>query len=312
MIATVTLNPSLDEWIELPALTLGALNRAAAFARYPGGKGINVSRVAHELRVATRAYTLIGGGDGHILKTLLDRLGIPQSAVAIPGTTRNNYKIRTRRPQALTELNTPGPTVGPRPLRMLYRRLVSARPRPSHVALCGSLPPGPPASIYRTWITSLNPLGISTVLDASGAALAQGIRARPWLIKPNRQEAEEVLGRRLSGRAELVHGLQALLDQGPRIVVLSLGADGALLGSREPAGVWFAKPPVVQAQSAVGAGDAMVAGILVGWVRRRSLTQAFRLGVACGTAAARSPGTDLCRRADVLRLLRRVTVTRLR
>ncbi|MDP3722997.1 MAG: 1-phosphofructokinase [Candidatus Omnitrophota bacterium] len=317
LIATVTLNPSLDEWVELPALRPGRLHRATSFSRYAGGKGINVSRVVHELGANTRAFALAGGEDGAILRTLLQRLAIPQAFVTLAGSTRNNYKIQTRAPRLLTEINTPGPRVPKTALRALERRLFRQRPAPRCVVLSGSLPPGVSHDLYRRWIQRLHRLGIPAVLDSSGVALRQGLRARPWVIKPNRHEAEELLQRRLNRLADVADAASALAAQGPDLVIVSLGADGAVLASRpdQPAPasgrVWFARPPTVKVDSAVGAGDSLIGGFLVGWARRLSLLEAFRLGVACGAATAMTPGTELCHRADVKRLLGRVTIRRL-
>ena len=199
MIATVTLNPSLDEWIALPALRPGALNRAAGFERYPGGKGINVSRVIHELGGSTVAFALAGGADGLILRELMNRMRIRHAFENVEGLTRNNYKILTRHPAQLTEINTAGPQVRYRDVARLQRRLFAYSPPPSHLVLSGSLPPGAPLDVYAQWIRQGRHRGIPTVLDASGTGLRRGLSARPWLIKPNRQEAEEVLGRRLRG-----------------------------------------------------------------------------------------------------------------
>jgi len=318
VIATVTLNPSLDEWVELPALRPGRLHRATSFARYAGGKGINVSRVVHELEAATRAFALAGGEDGAILRTLLQRLAIPQAFVTLAGSTRNNYKIQTRAPRLLTEINTPGPRVPKTALRALERRLFRQRPAPRCVVLSGSLSPGVPHDLYRRWIRRLHRLGIPAVLDSSGAALRHGLRARPWLIKPNRHEAEELLQRRLSRMEDVADAASALTAQGPALVIISLGADGAVLAGRVGSPVaalvqaWLARPPVVKADSAVGAGDSLIGGFLVGWARRLNLLEAFRLGVACGAATAMTPGTELCHRADVRRLVGRVTIRRLR
>ncbi len=310
MIATVTLNPSLDEWIALPSLRLGALNRAAQFVRYPGGKGINVSRVVHELGGRTLALALAGGDDGLILRGLLTRLSLPHAFVTIPGSTRNNYKIHTTRPRALTEINTAGPRVFRTHLRRLHRRLLRHARVIRCVVYSGSLPPGAPASIYQRWLRAVQRRGIAAVLDASGATLRQGLAARPWLIKPNRQEAEEVLGRRLRGRHALVQAARQLVREGAQLAILSVGEDGALLASADTGAVWWAHPPAVRVDSAVGSGDALVGGFLVGWTRRQRLLEAFRLGVACGTATAMTPGTELCHRKDVERLLPRVTVRR--
>lgn len=311
MIATVTLNPSLDEWLRLPSLHLGHLNRATGFARYPGGKGLNVSRVIHELGGKTLALALAGGEDGAILETLVRRLGIPHEFVSVAGSTRNNYKILTARPAALTEINAAGPAVSSTALLMLQRRLLGLAPRARCAVLSGSLPPGVPASTYARWIGALRRRGIPSVLDASGEALRLGRAERPWLMKPNQQEAEELLGLRLGRVEAIVDALPRLLRGGPDVVILSRGADGALLATAAPFGVWVARPPTVPVDSAVGAGDSLVGGFLAGWARGRALVEAFRLGVASGTAAAMTPGTKLCRRADVRRILPRVVIRRL-
>lgn len=314
MIATVTLNPSLDEWIRLPTLRLGRLNRARGFMRYPGGKGINVSRVICELGGSTVAYAFSGGDDGAILREGMRVMGIPCDFTTVRGSTRNNYKILTDRPRALTEVNAAGPKVSAADLRTLSRRFLERRPPPRCVTLAGSLPPGAPPTIYQRWIRALRRRGVPVVLDASGEALRRGLLARPWLIKPNRHEAEELLGRRLMHRYALVEAAKELLRRGPELILLSLGGEGALLACASPPGVWFAQPPAVKVDSAVGAGDSVVAGFLVGWSQSRGsrplgpkgLLEALRLGVACGTATAMTPGTELCHRGDVRRISPRI------
>ncbi len=307
MILTVTLNPSLDEWAWLPRLRVGALNRATRAARYPGGKGINVSRVAHELGYPTMALALAGGDDGEILSRLLSQQRIAHQFVTVPGSTRNNYQLQTKTPPTLTQVNTPGPRVSVAVLARLSRRLAALSASAQAVVCSGSLPPGAPPSTYRRLIARLN-RRVLTVLDASGPALREGLRARPWLIKPNRQEAEELLGCRLRRARDVLRGAQALCEQGAQHAIISLGGAGAVLASAKTRQVWRAQAPKVRVQSAVGAGDALVAGLLVGWLRTRSMEQAFRLGVACGSATAMTPGTELCHRADVERLRSRVTL----
>ncbi|MBI4341297.1 MAG: 1-phosphofructokinase [Candidatus Omnitrophica bacterium] len=312
MILTVTLNPSLDEWVELPSIRLGELNRAKTFHRYAGGKGINVSRVVRELGGQTVACGFAGGEDGLILRQQLNRLGVPHRFVEIAGTTRNNYKILTRQASRLTEINTAGPRVQRRDLDALQRALLARAASAGSVVLSGSLPPGAPVTIYARWIRLLHRRNVPVALDASGEALRAGLVARPWLIKPNRREAEELLGRSVASRTDAVRALRALLARGPEIAILSLGKDGALLGCAFTGELWEALPPAVRVVSAVGAGDSLVAGFVVGWRRSRSLAEALRLGVACGAATALTPGTELCHRREVRRLLPRVRLRPLR
>ena len=311
MIATVTFNPSLDEWMRLPSLRLGEVNRATGFARYPGGKGLNVSRVIRELGGRTVAFGLAGGEDGMILRELMNRLALPHRFVTVSGTTRNNYKILLERPRTFTEINLPGPVVSVRCLSTLRRQLLTHRPQPSVVALSGSLPPGVPSSTYREWISVLRRRGWPALLDTSGPALREGLAARPWAIKPNREEAEELLGRRLKGVRAAGEAARALLARGPAVVIVSLGAAGAVMASADPDEVWLAIPPDVPVNSTVGAGDSLVGGFLTGWQEGGSLAEAFRLGVACGTATVITPGTELCHQPDVRRILPRVAMRRL-
>lgn len=311
MIATVTLNPSLDEWISLPALRQGALNRASSLIRYPGGKGINVSRVIHELGGSTVAFALSGGADGLILRELMSRMRIRHVFEDVGGLTRNNYKILTERPETLTEINTAGPLVRRKDLARLQRRVLRLTPKPSHIVLSGSLPPGASPTVYGRWIHLFRRRATPVVLDASGEALRRGLEARPWFIKPNRQEAEELLGRRLRGLMAVARAARELSARGPALVILSLGREGAVLAAHGSGIAWFGRSPTVKTRSAVGAGDSLIGGFLAGWTRSRSLPEAFRLGIAAGAATAMTPGTELCHRADVRRLAGRVALRRI-
>ncbi len=307
MILTVTLNPSLDEWVYLPVLQLGDLNRAIRFVRYPGGKGINVARVVQELQERTLAVALAGGSDGKILSHLLTtQYQIPHRFVTVAGSTRNNYQIQTASPRAVTQINCPGPVTSRTSLHKLTRLLMRLGRRASCVVLSGSLPSGAPATMYRRMLTRLRLLRVPTVLDTSGPALRDGLLARPWLIKPNRQEAEELLGRRLRGVAQVASAATQLVKRGPSVVIVSLGPEGAVLASGEQGQVLWAKPPRVPVDSPVGAGDSLIAGFVVGYQVTHLLHEALRLGVACGAACAMTPGTELCHRQDVRRLVGRV------
>ncbi len=307
-ITTVTLNPSLDEWLQLPRLRLGELNRAAGSHRYPGGKGINVSRVVHELGEATLAVACAGGDDGTMLTHLLNQQHIPHRFVTVAGSTRNNYQIHTEAPPALTQINCAGPRLSAEALARLERLLGRLQSRSACMVFSGSLPPGAPATTYQRLIHRLKRGRVLTVLDASGQALRAGLAAGPWFAKPNRPEAEELLGVRLKRRTHIIHAAKELARRGPALVMISLGAEGAVLAARDRQEVWWGMPPSVRVHSTVGAGDSTVAGFLVGWLRTRSLVQAFRLGLACGAAAVLTPGTELCHAADVKRLVRRVAI----
>ena len=310
LIATLTLNPSLDELFTLERLVADDLNRAESMARYPGGKGINVARVVRELAGRTAAYGFVGGRDGQWLADALDAMGVPHRFTRIGGTTRNNLKILTRRPPREWQINSPGPRIRRAEQQALVRAMAACRPRPAWWTFSGSLPPGVPADIYRRLIVLAHRAGISCALDADGAALAQGVRARPEFIKPNRREAERLVGQGLRDARDAARAAAALVRQGVGTAVISLGAEGAVLASREVEGAWRASSPSVRVRSTIGAGDSLVAGFVTGRVRGVSVLEAFRLGVTCGAACVMTPGTELCHRRDVLRLLPRVRLHR--
>ncbi len=307
-IVTVTLNPSLDEWVRLPRLELGSLNRAVRFQRYAGGKGINVARALHELQTKVMAVAFAGGSDGRILGELLASQRIPHRFVTIAGSTRNNYQLQTDRPPAMTQINSPGPSVAIRDLQRLERRLRRLTARSRCLVLSGSLPPGASHATYAHLLRAVRREPMLSVLDTSGAALRHGLSVRPWLIKPNRQEAEELLGRSLRQRREVIQAAQDLVHRGPTCVIISMGTEGAVLAAAHPPTRLFAASPRVKTNSPVGAGDSLVAGFVVGWLRTKSWREALRLGVGCGAACAMTPGTELFHRADALRLVRRVMI----
>lgn len=312
MIATVTLNPSLDEWITLNQLKPGQLNRARNFARFAGGKGLNVSRVVAELGGRTVAYMLCGGPDGEMLKHLVEAEGLNYSAIETQGTTRNNYKIQTIHPQGMTEINGAGPKVGPSLLSALKQRILTDRPRPKALVLAGSLPPGPKPSLYATWVRIFRrALKVPIVLDASEKSLNAGLAAKPWLIKPNQDEAESLLGRTLKSRKRQKEAVGELIGLGAQHVVLSLGAEGAIFGGQESDTYWYVRPPEVKAKSAVGAGDSFVAGFMHRYLETRDFSEALRFGAVCGSACAMTAGTELVRRKDVLRLLKRAQLSQI-
>ena len=312
LIATLTLNPSLDELYTLDRLRPDDLNRAAGMVRYPGGKGINVSRVVHELGGRTLACGLAGGRDGQWLQDALDAMGVARRFTRIAGTTRNNLKILIRHPHQELQINTPGPRIAGDEWRALTRTLAACRPHPAWWVCAGSVPPGVPAAIYRRLIAQAHREGIPCVLDADGPALAAGLAARPECIKPNRAEAERLLRRRLRTVADVGRAAWALTQRGIGTVIISLGRDGAVMAARGDRDVWMAQSPSVRVDSTVGAGDSLVAGVLTALVRGAPRAEAFRLGIACGAACAMTPGTELCHRGDVQRLLPRVRLRRIR
>ena len=304
-IATVTLNPSVDMPLALDELHLGETNRCASSALDPGGKGINASRVIRRLGGETIALGFMGGATGQLLRNRLDEERVPHAFDEIEGSTRIDVMLFERTLKRRTRLLSQGPSVEPRHMEALRSRLARVEPG-DVVVLGGSVPPGVAPAIYRDLVAWLGERGARCIIDASGDALATVLEARPAMIKPNEEEAAQVLGRTLSGERETIEAAYELRERGARAVVVSMGADGAI--GVDETGAWRASVPSVAVHSTVGSGDSMVGGLALALSRRASFAEALRLGAAAGTATAMTPQRELCRLDDVEWLLPQIVV----
>ncbi len=286
MIVTLTPNPSLDRTLEVPTLPRGAVTRVVSERVDPGGKGINVSLALSVTGHATRAVVPLGGFEGEQLAAALTGAGIEVVAVPLAAGVRTNLSL-TEPDGTVTKINAPGPTISPTELAELARTLERSLAGATWLASCGSLPPGAPDDLHARVVATARDAQVPVAIDTSGPALAAAVSAGPDLIKPNVHELAELLDRPLRGLGEVVTGAREVLDHGVTTVVVSLGADGAVLVDRD--GAWHATTPPITVRSAVGAGDALVAGLLAGGGRG---PDALALGVAYGVGAAQLPGTQ--------------------
>ena len=301
MIATITLNPCLDKYISVAHLEMNETTRSQAISQYAGGKGLDVSRAVHEMGGETMAFGFAGGNEGITLTTLLAKEGVPFTFVPINDETRSCYIINQTESAQQIRISTPGPSVSVEEVNELVKRVWALRPAPDILVCGGSVPPGLPADIYAIIIRRAREHGIKTILDSSGIYLKEGIKASPFVIKPNAREAEELLGRHLASEKDMVHAAKEMVRMGVEIAVISLGKDGLVAADRHES--VKAVPPAVTAVSTVGAGDSTVAGLAIALGGEETLIHACRLAVAMGTAAVLTPGTTLARRADVERIL---------
>jgi 1-phosphofructokinase family hexose kinase len=307
MIFTVTLNPALDRTLTVPRLALDEVLRAAALRLDWGGKGFNVSRALKALGTESVALGLVGGATGQLLERGLRSLGISTDLTPIAGETRTNVVIADG--EHYVKVNETGPTVRAEELAAFISQAL-ARAGPGDVwVLSGNLPPGVPDHLYAQLIPLLRERGAHVSLDTSGEPLRLGCAAAPHLVKPNRAEAESLLGRAIRSEADLSDAAAFFLRQGTQLVALSLGSDGLLLASDEEAvRAW---PPPVPAGHTVGAGDALLAGILWAQERGLPLSDMARWGVAAGAAAATHNGVGIGARDQVDELYQQTRVVSL-
>ncbi|WP_077324282.1 1-phosphofructokinase [Virgibacillus siamensis] len=303
MIYTCTITPSIDYTTYLPDFETGTLNRTSEVYFYPGGKGINVSRVLQRLNVQSTALGFTGGFTGNFITDFLQREGIKTDFIDTNEITRINVKIKSGEE---TELNGPGPNIAPKQQAVLLEKINALREGDWFV-LAGSLPDSIPNSFYYQIAENCSKQGIRFVLDTSGPALTDLIPTKPFLIKPNQAELGQIFDTEITGKKEALHYASRLADYGIQHVIVSMGKDGALLVSGNKK--WDAAPPKGKAVNTVGAGDSLVSGFLASYLRNQNPEEAFRYGVASGSATAFQ--TDLCNKKDVEALVSEVRLNQL-
>ncbi len=293
-IVTVTLNPAIDMTVGLDRLERGRVNLGRSVTHQAGGKGVNVAACLADWQVPVTATGLLGDANADLFEALFARKGVADGFCRVPGTNRTNIKISDQSDGQTTDINLPGIAATPADLDTVCER-VDAVPNVAGIALCGSLPGGLPPDTYVRLLARLNRRGARTLLDTSGTplthALAAPREALPTAIKPNRHELELWAGKPLPALQDVVEAARGIHARGVAQVIVSLGEEGALFVTGE--GIWQAGLPPVRAASTVGAGDAMVAGVLAGWHAGASAEETVRLSVAFAACKLQRIGPHL-------------------
>ncbi len=307
MIHTVTVNPALDLTYRIPAIKFDDTIRAAKVYRAAGGKGINVSRVVARLGHATVAMGFAGGRAGDEVEELLREERVRTWFTRQQAATRTNVILQDDEGRQV-RVSGPGATPSAEEVELLKGSIFELR-APDFLVLSGSLLKGMDEHFYCDLIDRAHREGIKVAADADSEQLKRMVEAGAQIIKPNRFELARLVGREVDSDDEVVTASREALTKGVRVVLASLGGDGAILVSERE--VWKATPPKVEVDSAVGAGDSMLAGALVARAEGANWADVLRLGVACGTATATTPGTELCHFETVKRILPQVELRRL-
>lgn len=308
MIHTVTVSPALDLTYRIPEVKFDDTIRAGKVYRAAGGKGINVSRVAARLQHATVAMGFAGGPAGDEIEELLRHERVRTWFTRQEAATRTNVILHD---DANRQVRVSGPGQAPSQAEIdaLLGSIFELR-SPDFLVLSGTLLAGMPESFYNELTVAAKREGIKVAADADGNVLRGMASAAADVIKPNRFELERLAGRSIETDVDVVSAARDAIKFGVRIVIASLGRDGAMLVTDSEA--WKATPPKVEVDSAVGAGDSMLAGALVARAEGASWADALRMGVACGTATATTPGTELCHLETIRDILPQVRLERVR
>ncbi|MBP3540218.1 MAG: 1-phosphofructokinase [Clostridia bacterium] len=304
MITTVCMNPSFDKTAALDALKPGEVNRLKDVRVDVGGKGLNVAVVLSRLNVGVRCVSCLGESNASDFERLVKKENLVFDSFTLPGEVRTNLKILDESTHAITELNEPGPSMNEEQLQSFIDLLKEKTADSSYVVLGGRLPVGCNEDTYRRCMQAME--GKRCVLDSAGDSLLHGIKEKPYLIKPNLPEIEAIVRKELKTLRGIREAALFLMEYGAQNVIVSMGKLGAVLITHNK--TLFAPALSVEARSTVGAGDAMIGGVMMGLENHLPLEEAFRYGVAAGAASVMTDGTQLIRKNDFDALVPKVTV----
>lgn len=304
MIYTVTLNPSIDYIVQVKQLELGNLNKMKDDLKLPGGKGINVSRILHELNIDTTALGFLGGFTGEFIANWLHKDGIHTDFVPVQDDTRINIKLKS---EIETEINGLGPTISKKESEALLRQIDHIASGDNILVLSGSKPPSLPADYYNSLIEKIADSNAAFVIDTTGKDLQAALPYKPLLVKPNKAELAELFGVEINSKQAVLQYGAKLLELGAAHAIVSMADEGALLFTET--GTYQGVSPKGMVKNSVGAGDSMIAGFIGEYMRTKDAVQSFKMGLASGSATAFS--SDLANKDAILTLLDEVEVTSL-
>ena len=280
MIYTVTLNPSIDFLVRLPEFKVGEVNRMTSDDKFPGGKGINVSRILARIESNSTAFGFLGGFTGDFIKEKLQAEAIVTDFVKIAADTRINVKIKS---DIESEINGAGPEISEAERAQFFDKLAVLTPS-DIVVLAGSAPASLGQDFYLDVINEIKAQGAEFVIDIEGDVLVKSLANQPLVVKPNNHELGAIYGVEFETVEELIPYGHKLLSDGAKYAMISMAGDGALLFADGK--TYFAKAVKGVVKNSVGAGDSMIAGFVGEFAKSHDAVKAFRQGVACGTATA--------------------------
>lgn len=282
MIYTITFNPALDYVIRVQDFNVGKINKSQKEYIYPGGKGINVSIVLKTLGQETTAMGFISGFVGKEIEKQVQKYGVQTDFIEIENdNSRINVKILGESEE--TAINAKGPYIELKYIELLYKKLEILEEK-DILVLSGSVPNGVPDNIYEEICKKVKDKNIKVVVDSTGELLVNTLKYRPYLIKPNQQELEEIFGIKITSQDEALKYAKQLQIKGAKNVIVSMGSDGAVLLDENGYSYKMKALNTENAVNTVGAGDSMVAGFLAGHETFNNYEKALEIGVAAATA----------------------------
>ena len=290
MIFTLTPNPSIDHSLTIPQIRFNSVLRSEKVRMDLGGKGFNVSRSLLQFGVDSTAIAWVGGGTGKMLADGLQSLGIQTDFVWVDQDTRTNTRIDEEQGDWYIKVNEPGPPINEDEIEQLFLKVEGYAKKGDIWVLSGSLPPDVPDEFYAELIELFKSRGVKVYLDTNGPALRYGCKIGPFLVKPNVQEAESIVGFNVNDREDAKRAALPFLRMGIEYLAITMGADGLLFATQRV--MIHAKPPKIKVKNESGAGDSLMAGLIYAQMRDWEPIEVARWAVATGAAASETQGVS--------------------
>lgn len=308
MILTVTLNPSIDRRYFVKDFNKDEVFRSTEVQYTPGGKGLNVSRVVKAFNEPLVATGVLGGLSGQFIIEKLDELDIKSKFVNIGANTRSCIAILSN-DGSQTEVLEPGPKISQNELDDFYENYKKLVGESKIICGSGSVPQNAPIDIYKKLIEVAKEKDKKFILDTSGETLKEGMKASPFMIKPNKEELESIIGNSIDTEKEFIKAIKDIRKYGIELIIVSLGPDGSIVSYKDE--IYRVEAPKIEAINPVGSGDSMVAGIAVGLIRGYDFEMLIKLATACGTANAMEKETGKVNINNVEKLMDKVKLSRI-
>lgn len=306
MIITVTLNPAIDKTIMIDRLTPGKLNRVKEVITLPGGKGINVAQVIHQMGENVLTTGILGGNTGDAIKTFLRKKKLKADFISSNYATRQNIKILETSISRETEINEPG-KVSKNDFKALEKKLRDYLAVGNLIVMAGSIPHGLSSNTYNHLIRLCKEAEIPVIVDTSGNNLKEVLKEQPFLIKPNLHEAQELIGEEIKNEKDMKKTANYFLAQGVEIIVISMGARGAIFANKK--NCYYLKTPQVSiSNTTVGAGDSMVAGLAVALQKNMPFKEIACYAAAIATSYVKLGKIELLNKEMIKKTKEKITI----
>ena len=309
-VVAITLNPALDLTGSLQHLAIGSVNLVDQGSLHAAGKGVNVAKVLSDLGAQVTVTGFLGKENDALFCQLFDEMGANDEFIRVDGSTRINVKLVESNGE-VSDINFPGVEISASAIAAFEKQLFTLAQSHHFFVLAGSLPKGISPSLCASWIEKLHQLGKKVMFDSSRAALAAGLEAHPWLIKPNNEELSELVGSQLKTSNDCQQAAQNIADKGISNIVVSLGEKGVMwlnqTGDNQPK--WrCAQPPKTKIVSTVGAGDTLVAGFCWGYMQQWQAQQTLSFATALSALAVSQVGVGVTDIETVTKLQQKITL----